>query len=558
MAMPTTISQRSLFRPLRPGLFVACLTLFTLAALRANLEPGSKEDRPGVLILTIVDEVTGKPTPARVEVLDQKGKGYIAEDALPVWTYYWTVPEGFKDPMADALKRSVKKVSFSGDADQFYCGGKARVSLPGGTYSVRAFKGNEYRIASREIPVRAGETIEATVTLKRWANGPKEGWYSADTHLHIGRPDKEFNPIVAKWMQAEDIHVAGLLQWGDTRQFRGSPQYAFGNDGVYRDGDYLLVSGQENPRSFLGHAVILGGRSPINFPDKYLIYKQFWEEARRQDAIAGACHGGMSGLAIDVPDGLLSLIEVLQFGGSNYAAWYAVLNSGFRMTPIAGTDAPATRIFPGRERTYAHIEGQLSHDGWLKAIRQGKTYVTNGPLLEFRVNGQEIGSEITLKEPTRVTIEGRVRFDAEREDVQRVEIVENGDVIRAIVREKDAAEIVFRFTHAVAEAGWLAVRASGIKREKRSPSPKEKVPQALAHSGVIYLAIENQPGQTASRRAKLAARNWLAQLDALEKRVTDDAALKQLGGEGADLKKTREEFLQQIQAARKFFLARSQ
>jgi hypothetical protein len=558
MIIPTGSSHRSKSLPLRLVLLVTCLTLFGLAVLRAHWNSGPEGDVPGVLMLTILDEDTGKPTPARVEVLDKEGKGFIAEDALPVWSYYWTVPEATKDPLAETMKRSVKKVSFAGEADQFYCGGKARVSLAGGTYRVRALKGNEYRIAAREIRVQPGETIETAITVKRWANGPKEGWYSADTHLHIGRPDKALDPIVSQWMRAEDIHIAGLLQWGDTRQFRGSPQYAFGEGGVYRDGDHLLVSGQENPRSHLGHAVVLGGRAPINFPEKYLIYKNFWDEARRQEAIAGACHGGMSGLAIDLPDGLLSVIEVLQFGAGSYGSWYAALNCGFRMTPIAGTDAPTTRTPPGQERFYAHVSGPLSHESWLKAIRQGKIYVTNGPLLDFRVQDQDIGSEITLKEATSVLIEGRVRFDAERADLQRVEIVENGEVIRTFTAEKDASEIAFRFDHRVDEAGWLAVRASGLKREKRSPSAKEKTPPVLAHSGAIYLAIENQPSRAANRRAKLAARNWLSQLDAMEKRVTDDAVLAKLGGEGADLKKIRDEFVERLQSARKFFQARAQ
>jgi len=40
------------------------------------------QDAPVVLTLSIVDETTELPTPARVEVLDKDGKGYVAEDAL--------------------------------------------------------------------------------------------------------------------------------------------------------------------------------------------------------------------------------------------------------------------------------------------------------------------------------------------------------------------------------------------------------------------------------------------------------------------------------------------
>ena len=44
-------------------------------------------------------------------------------------------------------------------------------------------------------------------------------------------------------MQAEDIHVANLLQWGNARHFQNAPQYAFGPDGLYHEGDYWLAAG---------------------------------------------------------------------------------------------------------------------------------------------------------------------------------------------------------------------------------------------------------------------------------------------------------------------------
>lgn len=84
--------------------------------------------------------------------------------------------------------------------------------------------------------------------------------------LHISRPLKELNPLLSKWMQAEDINVANLLQLGSWNRFFASPQYEHGQEGVHREGDYLLASGQENPRThFLGHAIILGLPAPLHF-----------------------------------------------------------------------------------------------------------------------------------------------------------------------------------------------------------------------------------------------------------------------------------------------------
>ena len=63
-------------RSFRAGAACACM----LAAAILAQEPG--DGKPGILKITIVDESTGQPTPARVELLDAQGKSHLAEDAL--------------------------------------------------------------------------------------------------------------------------------------------------------------------------------------------------------------------------------------------------------------------------------------------------------------------------------------------------------------------------------------------------------------------------------------------------------------------------------------------
>ena len=118
-----------------------------------------------------------------------------------------------------------------------------------------------------------------------------KGWYSADDHLHISRPVDGLNPYISKMMQAEDVNVSNLLLFGLARRFHNCVQYAHGPDGLYREGDYLLATGQENPRThFLCHVVTLGSHSPVNFPEEYLIYRRFFEEVQRRQALSGFAH----------------------------------------------------------------------------------------------------------------------------------------------------------------------------------------------------------------------------------------------------------------------------
>jgi hypothetical protein len=554
---------------------ILVLVLTGSAARKVGL---AAQDQRGTLNLSIVDDTSGQPTPARVEVLDAEDASYVAEDALLVGPGYsdrenpWN---GNLDKALSLLSRSVENPYTR--TTQFYSTGNSRLSLPAGTYKLRLYKGTEYEVEAREAKIQSGQSIDLKVAMSRWVNMPKEGWYSADDHLHISRPLEELNALISKWMQAEDIHVANLLQFGSWNRFLASPQYEHGEAGIYREGNYLLATGQENPRThFLGHGIILGQKSPIHFPDRYVIYKQFWEEARRQGALSGYAHWGtgseaQTGLAVDLPHGLLDFLEVLEAHDANYDVWYDILNTGFRMTPTAGTDYGSVPCLPGRERFYTNVQGPLTYKSWLEGIRRGRTFVTNGPVLEFRVQSKGMGEEVVLKKPASVLVEARVRFDPARDDVNRLEVIQNGYLLRSFARADPAAEIRGRFEVKLAETSWLAVRASGHKLGEAHP-PDGLVPPyrdrhrhayaCHAHSAPIFVTIENAPSLSQQPRVKALARAWIARLEELEMRLADGNIQYLAQGTGGDvpsveyLRKNRAALLEAIQSAKRHFSRR--
>jgi hypothetical protein len=336
-------------------------------------------------------------------------------------------------------------------------------------------------------------------------------------------------------MQAEDINVANLLQFGTYKAFTAAPQFAHGPDGVYREGDYLLVSGQENPRGdFLGHGIILGAQTPIHFPDDYLLFRNFWEEARKQGALSGYAHWGMgseamTGVALDLPTGLLDFLEVMECWDANYDVWYEILNSGIRMAPTAGTDYGTLPNLPGRERFYTKVEGPLTVESWLDGIRRGETFVTNGPMLEFTVDDAGMGRDVALKKPGTVRVRASMRFDPERDDMFRIEIVRNGLILKSIPRIGPVSEVSCDFELQVDETCWLAVRAYGIKKGEFEPldgyvppwrNRKRDAPASLAHSAAVHVTVEGTRELAKQDRANAAAALWIARLDELEVLLT--------------------------------------
>ena len=560
---------------MRARLLTACAMAFLGTAACST----GVERQQGQLELSITDGPGGSPTPARVELSDAKGTTYIAEDAIPVGPGYPDRVAPWKGDLARAvsfMSRSIENPYTR--TKQFYSTGISSISLPPGTYKLRVYKGIEYQLGVREVSIAAGQTSKLEIDLSRWINMREQGWYSADDHLHISRPVKELNPLLSKWMQAEDINVANLLQFGTWRHFVASPQYEHGPGGVYREGDYLVVSGQENPRThFLGHTIILGARAAIHVPDQYLVYRNFWEEARRQRGLSGYAHWGtgseaQAGLAVDLPGGLLDFLEVLECWDANYDVWYDILNSGIRMTPTAGTDYGSVPSLPGRERFYTAVKGPLTLDSWMEGIRRGATFATNGPILDFHVMGKGMGEEIVLKNPGTAVVEARVRFDPARDDVTRMEVVQNGKLIRSIPGVARTGEIRCQFELNIDESCWLAVRTWGDKLGESSPpdgfvppfrNRYRGAPASLAHSGAIYVTLEGAPGLARHDRAKAIARVWLARLDELERRL-DDENLKYLARDDDEnvpdleyVRKNRGPLLEAIKNSRKYFAAQA-
>jgi hypothetical protein len=565
---------------LRTGLtHLVCLTALGCVAAISGCTTVDRAAPRGTLELRIIDGASNEPTPARVELLDASGKAWIAGDALLVGPGYAdrTIPwEGGIERAKSLLSQQIENPFTR--TTQFYSDGSSTVALPAGTYRLRAYKGIEFKLGVREFAIRDGETIALEIPMERWADMPAKGWFSSDDHLHISRPVEELNPILSKWMQAEDINIANLLQFGTYQAFTAAPQYEHGPDGVYREGDYLLVSGQENPRGdFLGHGIILGAHSPIHFPDEYLLFRKFWEEARKQGALSGYAHWGMgseaqTGVALDLPTGLLDFLEVMECWDANYDVWYEILNSGIRMAPTAGTDYGTLPNMPGRERFYTNVKAPLTVESWLDGIRRGATFVTNGPMLEFGVDDAGMGGDVVLEKPGTVRVHAAMRFDPDRDDMFRIEIVRNGVVVKNFPRIGPTSEVTCDFELEVDETCWLAVRAYGIKVGEFEPpdgyvppwrNRKRDAPASLAHSAAVHVTVGGTRDLAKQDRAKAAAAAWIARLDELEQMLTD-GNLKFVAQTDDDYKpdldyllKNRPALLEAIAKSRQFYLERS-
>lgn len=534
-----------------------------------------------MLRLTIKDAATGETVRARIEIEGADEAYHVAQNALPVGGDCDMSDQGagYVDLESTLASFSDRINNPYAGSTQFYSDGTSSIRLPVGTARIAVFKGPEYKTVRDEVDISAGGTLEHEILLKRWIDMPEKGWYSADDHLHIPRPDPALNPYILKITEAEDIHVANLLQMGKVRNFTIAPQHAHGPAGHYQRGDYILAAGQENPRThFLGHTITLGADAALNNPDMYLIYRQIWEEAVAQGGINGFAHsyfpnGGLvaphDGMAVVLPHELLHFVEVLQFNRSGYEAWYDILNLGFRVTPTAGTDYPcAGQTIPGHERFYTNVDGPLNYANWLESVKNGRTFVTTGPMVEFRINSRDIGSEIRLDDAAAVHIEGAVSFDPEKDDLAFIELVQNGHVVSRYSRTRGADRIEFSVTRQVLESSWFALRGYGVRLDDRFQIWPLHFglfePTSNVHTAPIYVLLKNGPPIGKSAHSRLVAQTWLARLEDIERVLVEanmESLAEKLVAPDFDsvpknvLMENRANLLAEIQTAKDFFKA---
>ena len=206
---------------------------------------------------------------------------------------------------------------------------------------------------------------------------------------------------------------------------------------------------------------------------------------------------------LDVPFDLVDFIEVLQGGRLITDNWYPFLNLGFKVNPSAGSDFPYFGpSLPGVERYYVQLDGPFDPDAWYAAFRAGRVFVTNGPLLDFTINGQGMGSEVRVSRGARLDVSALAQLNPDMDRLGRIELVAHGEVIATVsANGGDRAELDEVLT--ADESMWLAVRAVG-EQAVPEQGPVSRY-AALAHSAPIYVIVDDQPFWKTEEVADLVA-----------------------------------------------------
>ncbi|MBL8854672.1 MAG: CehA/McbA family metallohydrolase [Planctomycetaceae bacterium] len=505
--------------------------------------------QPRDFVGTLVDADTHQPVAARIYLQDARGEWLFVRSASDQGTA-WPYAEEWV-PMPDSVERHTTV-----SAHPFH------IRLEPGEYQLLIERGKEYWPLRETIVIQAltkpdaatglaDQSIEKTFELRRWSHMAQQGWYSGETHVHRRIAElpnvmsaEELNVTfpVTFWTtssdNAPDLEPSALRSQGPSPF---GPREDHGSDPIWvNDHQVILPRNTEyeifsvgNKRHTLGALFILNHRT--RFMQTVPPLRSIVEQSKREGALLDLDKHNWPWSLMLVPVAQVDLFELannsvwrtnfgfkqagqalppwaefeqespgvltewgwLQFG---FEMYYALLNCGFRLSPSAGTASGVHPVPLGYSRVYVQTGEKFDLDKWLEGLKQGRSFVTTGPMLTARVNGQYPGTVFQVGRKN----SSEFRWEAEvvsPDPISRVEVIVNGQVKYGITPEilktesgdwkwSGGGDLRFSATQGPAshgeptESAWIAVRTWSDQPDGR---------KRFAHTGAWYVDVDQQP-----------------------------------------------------------------
>lgn len=409
----------------------------------------------------ITSSVDGKRTPVRMSILAENGHPIVPETGI-------IHSEGQHGTVF------------------FYSPGEIEVEAPLGTLEVSAVHGFSTPVEVQEIKLEAASaTME--INLNRIWDANKAGWYAADNHFHLnyGGTNQLDPEDILLDLKAEEIAIAFPLVANLGNRFLEQDLFGWTN------GELPILSfGQEVRSHFLGHLNLIGTQAlywPWVWGPGYDIYGADdrlnaapLRFAREQGGLGGYVHpvslkdpfkeGGAGSIPVSlIADAVMGEVDILELGClwtdeiGTASVWHEFLNLGIPVALSAGSDVMNDlyrTMAIGATRVYVKPEGKLTVGSYLKALKTGKSFVSNGPQLLFTVENKEVGEVITSnkrKANWEMTVHSPVSYE-------KVEIFVNGKVVWT-GKSRGGNSETYSGSIKVPKGGWVTARVTGEQSE---------------------------------------------------------------------------------------------
>lgn len=144
-------------------------------------------------------------------------------------------------------------------------------------------------------------------------------------------------------------------------------------------------------------------------------------------------------------------------------------NKGMKKYLSAGSDQhdATSGLFPGIIRLYAHIEGKLSTESYLKAIKEGHAYVTMGPILT-PIAGGDFGTTAIVKAGDKHALAVDVQAV---NGIKKVDLYVNGKIVETKTYTKMNEAVRLSHTLTPDQDSWYCIVAQDDKGKYAVSNP---------------------------------------------------------------------------------------
>jgi hypothetical protein len=461
---------------------------------------GCRASAPGArgrLEALVIDDATGAPLAARVTVTNSDGKVVEIEGKHEHVQYL--------------------------DKRWCYVDGSFALAIPASGATIEIHRGLETLPLSAKIAGdSSGKSVQKTFRLRRWIDMRRQGYFNGDMHAHLPAPKEAIFQ-----MRAEDLNALTLYAIADPDYRLPTNDCLTGQVDAHSSPDCQICVGQEIQEWQMGHIGIVGlPRMVGGYPHpggtlEYWKSQPHWDlvramrAAREQNGTVFWAHVSSlpgSELPVAAALGLVDGIELVTWNDptqlpNHWGPWldsgmppaafpvlrgvdlyYQFLNAGFRLPVAAGTDKLGEEIPLGSNRVYARVREPADYAAWLAAVKAGRGFVTNGPILEFEANEARPGDVVEFQGTRRIRARVRARSIL---PFTTLEIVMNGETVgHKTVPNRDGPpkdglySMEVEATVELARSGWLAARVVDHPDLRNRILPREL--SVFAHTDPVY------------------------------------------------------------------------
>lgn len=423
----------------------------------------------------------------------------------------------------------------------------AEAKLPPGDYTLVVERGKTYFPVSQSLTVRSAakstpddNARDITVPLTQWFDAAAANWYSGDTHIH--RPISELQNVVL----AEDLNVAFPLSFWVTKSDLAPSDSELAGDQLLapellqvtrqhviwpRNTEYEIFTTANQNHTLgalfvLGHKQVLEKRVPpwgelakeLSSAEPDVFYdmdKLDWPFAMvLPPQVPGALYeltnnhlwrtkfgfnqwNSAAPSFMQPPHGSRSGNE-REWIDYTLGMYYSLLNTGLKISPTAGTANGVHPVPAGFGRVYVHLPQGFSYENWCRGLREGRSFVTTGPMLIATASGHDSGYRFTLNSNSESeaiksrTIPLQMTVVSEQ-PITFGELIFNGEPIQ-VLRPSNQPQpnggfaSQFQTEFQPDRSGWFAVRFFEDRVQGNS-TPRTR----FVHSAPWYVDVDQQP-----------------------------------------------------------------